>query len=179
MNHKYRYIACGSAKLADKVCDFRLVSAKALSSDDPRESLVIRIQIPYDMELTKYSCDSYSTTTDERLLKDLHGTVLAKLNGRYVKVECKEGQSLIDIEKQLEENGYSITKQGYLDKEHRLKYIQEFNDRLDEIRDKAKEFKARLDENPAYADDLKYQDNEVLVEIIKQYLSEKTGRPIF
>ena len=44
---------------------------------------------------------------------------------------------------------------------------------------KAKELKLQLDNNPiVYADNLKYQDADVLVEMLKLYAGEKYGREI-
>lgn len=53
------------------------------------------------------------------------------------------------------------------------------NEANKEMKRKAKELKVQLDNNPiAYADNLKYQDADVLVEMLKLYASEKYGREI-
>lgn len=69
-----RYILCGVVAGTDKISDFRLIAANNMTSD--YKSTAIRVNIPDDMELTKYSCDPYSTTRDERTLDELGYDVL-------------------------------------------------------------------------------------------------------
>ncbi len=71
---RYRYIFCGVASPNDPISDFRLVSA-VIASYFMDERTCIRVEIPSDLELEKYSCDDYSTTYDQRTLKDLHAVV--------------------------------------------------------------------------------------------------------
>lgn len=74
-NKKYRYIWCGGCYIDDKISNYRLISSKTNSC--------IQVEIPDDMELNKYSCDSYSTTYDERLIKDLNPQAIIYVNNRY------------------------------------------------------------------------------------------------
>lgn len=76
---RYRYILTGNVYPDDPVCHFRLVAATNLRSVSTYE--MIRITIPDDMELSKLSCDAYSTTDDPRLLRELEATPLVKVNG--------------------------------------------------------------------------------------------------
>jgi hypothetical protein len=66
---KYRYILCGVVFGTDKISDFRLIGASNMKSD--YKHVAIRVNIPDDLKLEKWSCDSYSTTTDDRTLDEL------------------------------------------------------------------------------------------------------------
>ena len=78
---KYRYISCGIAKSTDKISDFRLIGGNQLF---PEERVVLRVVIPDDLKLSKYSCDSYSTTEDPRTLEELGCDVMIRINGRWI-----------------------------------------------------------------------------------------------
>ena len=78
---KYRYISCGIAKSTDKISDFRLISGSQLF---PQERVVLRVIIPDDLKLSKYSCDSYSTTEDSRTLEELGCDIMVKVNGKWI-----------------------------------------------------------------------------------------------
>ena len=54
---RYRYIFCGLVKPTDPISNFRLVSA--VTAANMMESRnCIRVEIPADLELKKYSCYS-------------------------------------------------------------------------------------------------------------------------
>ncbi|MCY7865942.1 hypothetical protein MOB78_12695 [Bacillus spizizenii] len=75
MRKRYRYITNGLAIGENKLSDFRLIAANSIKpSYDGAAAL--RVNIPSDVELTKYSCDSYSTTEDERTLDELGYDIL-------------------------------------------------------------------------------------------------------
>ena len=76
---RYRYIGCGATRLEGSISDYRL-----LSNRNYMGSSCIRVEIPDDMELIKYSYDSYSTTGDRRLIKDLKPCAMICKNGRWV-----------------------------------------------------------------------------------------------
>ncbi len=78
---KYRYISCGIAKSTDKISDFRLIGGSQLF---PEERVVLRVVIPDDLKLSKYSCDNYSTTEDPRTLEELGCDVMIRINGRWI-----------------------------------------------------------------------------------------------
>lgn len=78
---KYRYISCGIAKSTDKISDFRLIGRSQLF---PEERVVIRVIIPDDLKLSKYSCDNYSTTEDSRTLEELGCDIMVKVNGKWI-----------------------------------------------------------------------------------------------
>ena len=78
---KYRYIGCGIAKSTDKISDFRLIGGNQLF---PEERVVLRVAIPDDLKLSKYSCDNYSTTEDPRTLEELGCDVMIRINGRWI-----------------------------------------------------------------------------------------------
>ena len=78
---KYRYIGCGIAKSTDKISDFRLIGGSQLF---PENRVVLRVVIPDDLKLSKYSCDNYSTTEDPRTLEELGCDVMIRINGRWI-----------------------------------------------------------------------------------------------
>lgn len=77
---KYRYIGCGIAKSTDRISDFRLIGGSQLLE----ERVVLRVIIPDDLKLSKYSCDNYSTTEDTRTLEELGCDVMVWINGRWI-----------------------------------------------------------------------------------------------
>lgn len=73
--NRYRYITCGVATPKDKVSDFRLIAQNKVGF----ASQAFRIAIPDDMVLTKYDCDPYSITEDDRTLAQLHCVPVVKI----------------------------------------------------------------------------------------------------
>lgn len=67
---RYRYITCGLILEKDKISDFRLLAANNVKPNYHNFS-AIKVEIPEDMKLSKWSCDSYSTTNDQRTLGEL------------------------------------------------------------------------------------------------------------
>lgn len=67
---RYRYILCGLVKGTDKISDFRLIAANNVKPEY-HEDGAIKVEIPEDMVLEKWSCDPYSTTRDARTLDEL------------------------------------------------------------------------------------------------------------
>lgn len=76
---RYRYIGCGQTKVEDCIRYYRLLSNRNYMGGS-----CIRVEIPDDMKLEKYSCDSYSTTEDERLIKDLNPCAMIYRNGKWI-----------------------------------------------------------------------------------------------
>lgn len=76
--NRYRYITNGTASPYDSLDNFRLVSGNKLYG----EVDVIRVEIPENIKLDKFICDSYSTTDDKTALKDLNPKVVIRVNGR-------------------------------------------------------------------------------------------------
>lgn len=72
---RYRYITNGIVLGEDKICDFRLIAGNNIKADY-NGATAIRVVIPEDLELEKWSCDPYSTTDDERTLDELGYDVL-------------------------------------------------------------------------------------------------------
>lgn len=72
---RYRYILCGTVLGGDKIGGYRLIAGNNIKPEFDME-LAIRVRIPDDLELTKYSCDPYSTTDDKRTLEELGYDVL-------------------------------------------------------------------------------------------------------
>ena len=72
---RYRYILNGSATGGMKICDFRLIGGNNIKPNY-NEASALRVEIPDDLKLCKFSCDSYSTTSDERTLNELGYDIL-------------------------------------------------------------------------------------------------------
>lgn len=72
---RYRYVLNGTALGKDKISDFRLIAGNNITSPYDGET-ALRVNIPDDLILTKYRCDPYSTTRDERTLEELGYDVL-------------------------------------------------------------------------------------------------------
>ena len=77
MKKRYRYITSGVVKATDKVSDYRLIGINQVYG----MSDFIRIEIPDDLKLEKWSCDCYSTTEDERTVAEFNPTVMIRVNG--------------------------------------------------------------------------------------------------
>lgn len=72
---RYRYVLSGTALGTDKISDFRLVAANNIKPSYNGES-ALRVNIPDDLILEKLSCDTYSTTDDNRILDELGYDIL-------------------------------------------------------------------------------------------------------
>ena len=79
MGKRYRYITCGLVSPDEHVNKFRLIGSSNLAGDDG-----IRIELPDDIKLEKWSCDSYSTTEDERTIRELNPVVMVRINNKLV-----------------------------------------------------------------------------------------------
>lgn len=110
---RYRYILCGVVNMDDPVSNYRLIGASAIHG----ECDMIRIEIPDDMELEKWSCDNYSTTSDKRLVKDFNPIMLVKINKRwYKKPELNNCQPHL-VHEVMEDLGFRpVFHYGYLNK---------------------------------------------------------------
>ncbi len=73
---RYRYITCGTCSPTDPVSNYRLISGTSMA----HMSDGVRIEIPEDMKLEKWSYDCYSTTDDKRLIKNLNPKVMIRIN---------------------------------------------------------------------------------------------------
>lgn len=176
MRKRYRYISCGAATHTDKISKFRLIGGNQLI----HKISVIRVEIPNDLKLTKYSCDNYSTTDDARTLDELGCDIMVRINGKFaIRNDLKRVQ-LGDIGEELRnEKLYIITPEGYMDMNHYREYLNKLDEKTTKRKQRARKLKDQLDSNPAYVDYLKNQDSDVLVEVIKMYVSEKHKREIW
>ena len=89
---RYRYIWNGGAKGDHRISDYRLIGNASYCND-----VVIRVNIPSDLELTKYTCDSYSTTRDQRTLDELGYDILLWKNRKWVKHNELKGKTPSEI----------------------------------------------------------------------------------
>lgn len=89
---RYRYITNGSCTPDSPVSSFRLASHVEISRLTLYAGRVFyRIEVPTDMQLTKYSCDNYSTTDDQRKIRDLNPVrIIVTWNGRWRKLRDEE-----------------------------------------------------------------------------------------
>ncbi|MGD1416467.1 hypothetical protein [Bacillus stercoris] len=78
---RYRYISNGCVLGKDKICSYRLIAKNNIKASY-NGAIAIRVNIPEDLELTKYSCDPYSTTDDERTIDELGYDVLIWNEGK-------------------------------------------------------------------------------------------------
>lgn len=76
---KYRYILSGGVRMGDRVRDYRLIGGRNAG----HAASMMRIPVD-DIELTKYSCDCYSTTRDTRTLRELGAELLIRINWQLV-----------------------------------------------------------------------------------------------
>lgn len=67
---RYRYITNGTVVGSDPITHFRLIAGNNMSVPY-HGATALRVRIPKDLQLTKYSCDPYSTTNDKRTLDEL------------------------------------------------------------------------------------------------------------
>ncbi|MFQ1027656.1 hypothetical protein JDW21_19205 [Bacillus subtilis] len=78
---RYRYILNGCVLGEDKISDYRLIAGNNIKPSYNGE-VAIRVNIPDDLELTKYSRDPYSTTHDKRTIDELGYDVLIWNEGK-------------------------------------------------------------------------------------------------
>lgn len=72
---KYRYVLCGLVSGSDKISDFRLIASNNIKPSYNGDS-ALRVNIPDDLKLTKWTRDAYSTTNDNRTLDELGYDIL-------------------------------------------------------------------------------------------------------
>lgn len=173
MTYRYRYIASGLARFSDPISQFRLLSANQLNGIHTHS--VIRVKIPDGVPL--YKDDGYSECPDSRTLEDLGCDILVRINGHYKVRNDLKHLSLSEIGDWLSNNGYFITFNGYTDKIGYKKWMKQLEEKYIERHNYAVEMKAKMEENPAYISYLT-SDPATLQEIIKLYVSEKTGKLI-
>lgn len=82
---RIRFILSGLADPAEPIRNFRLVAASRL--DVKYHHTALRVVLPVDLELTKYSCDPYSTTEDQRTLRQLSAIPIVKVNGKWIAMQ--------------------------------------------------------------------------------------------
>lgn len=171
MNYRYRYIASGLARFSDPISQFALLSANQLNGIHTHS--VIRVKIPDGVPL--YKDGEYSECPDSRTLEDLGCDILVRINGHYKVRNDLKHLSLSEIGDWLSNNGYFITFNGYTDKIGYKKWMKQLEEKYIERHNYAVEMKTKMEENPAYISCLT-SDPATLQEIIRLYVSEKTGK---
>ena len=177
MAKRYRYISNGSARPSDQICKFRLIGGNQLKSLDCRFADVIRVAIPDDMVLEKWSCDSYSTTDDSRTFEELNYDIVVRINeGMVVRNDLKPEKStdriLDGISSALEAEGYRLTNEGYLDKQRYAAYRKAIRDAAEARYKQAEELKVQLDNHKCSVSDLTNIEKDVILEVLEMYIDE-------
>ena len=95
---RYRYITNGTVVGSDPIGDYRLIGA-ARKLEAYHGATALRICIPKDLMMTKYTCDSYSTTEDPRTIDELGYDFMVRddVKGRWVIRNEFKGQRPCDI----------------------------------------------------------------------------------
>lgn len=95
---RYRYISSGIAVGSEKIRNFRLIGGRNVKASYDGKA-VIRVCLPDDLIIEKWSCDSYSTTKDERTIEELEYDVLIwnESKGRWRIYNEYKGTKLCDI----------------------------------------------------------------------------------
>lgn len=174
MSKKYRYITNGSVTRESRICDFRLIGGNQLKSGDGRSSTAVRVQMPNNLKLEKWSCDNYSTTEDERTIDELGYDIVVRINGKLVvRNDLKEYDfgELSSILTQKE--SLYFTKEGYLDKPHYTDYLRRLDERNETIDQETERIINALDNKQCCVSDLKYIDTEVLLKVLNHYVNKK------
>lgn len=118
---RFRYILCGLVNYDGPISDYRLIGANNLND----AASCIRFKLPNNFHLTKYSCDSYSTTDDKRTLNEIGYDVLVKINGRWVVRNDLKGIQPHTIYKAMMKEGLSpVKKMGYMNHAQYKAYYQ-------------------------------------------------------
>lgn len=173
---KYRYIGNGHCKPTDKISDYRLIGGCKLNTLS--SSSYIRVHIPDDLMLEKWSCDEYSTTEDTRTIEELGYDIIVKIKGKW-KIMTDELQNIMpcDIHKYMHELGFYITKEhGYLSTKDYRKYQDDLQASIEKSIKDAKETKQQLDNGDVMVDMLEYLDKKQILRILRLYVGEHTGR---
>ena len=118
---RYRYILSGIVNTDESLSSYRLAGSNNICYSHS----ALRVNIPSDLKLDKLSCDSYSTTTDNRTIKELGYDVIIKINGKWVvRNDLKVVQTHEFNSKLIEEGMYTTNnKDGYMTKNRYNRYI--------------------------------------------------------
>jgi len=171
---RYRYILCGIVKEKDPISNYRLIGANLIAEHDS----VIRVNIPDDMKLEKWSCDCYSTTRDARTIETLGYDVLINFNGKWkIRNDLKVYQPH-EYHEILKKEGYNISKNGYLTSDEYVAYWDEMDKKNQERRENAKKLQHRLNNYECEARDLKHLPNEDLIAVLERYVSAERLKEI-
>lgn len=174
MRQKYRYILNGLVSPKSRICDYRLIAGNQLGEGDGRNSAAIRVCIPDDMKLEKWSCDDYSTTEDERTIEELGYDVVVRINGQFIVRNDLKKYEYHKLSTILQQNeGLYLTTEGYLDKEHYRDYMNRLDEKIETVRQKSEQIINELNNQKCSVDNLKYVSADILIEVLKFYIKER------
>lgn len=173
MRQIYRYITASSVKPSSRICDYKLIGGNQLSNDDGRDSIVIRVRVPDDMKIEKLSCDSYSTTEDERTIEELGYDILVRINGQLIvrndlKGYTRDEQSSILTEKE----GLYLTKDGYVSRERYKEYLKRIQEESIKKEHETERIINELDNKQCDVHDLEYVQKSILLNVLKHYVAK-------
>lgn len=77
---KTRYILNGGTKPDDEIAGYRLICGSYAKDFELGNAVKVEVT---NIELEKWGCDSYSTTDDNTLIKDLNPKCMVVLNGKW------------------------------------------------------------------------------------------------
>lgn len=175
---RYRYIIDKNASGDKHINEFCLFSKKELNRFDIR-NVAIRIQITDDLKFTKYSCDTYATTNDTRLINEFSYDVVVKFNGIWK--ACKEYQNvgINDVTTKLDTEYCKALNIGYVTKEQYKNYHEKLQEKIDSEWKKAEALKKELKTRPYCIDEYRHIETNILLKLIQLYATEdyKKGQP--
>jgi len=171
---RYRYILCGVVNAMDPISDYRLIGANEINE----HSSAIRVNIPYDVKLSKYRCDCYSTTSDTRTLETLGYDVLVNFNGIWkIRNDLKVYQPH-EYHEILKKEDYYVSKNGFLTKDEYNAYLDEIDKKNQERTANAKKLQQQLNDYECEARDLEYLSKEELIAVLERYVIDERIRRI-
>lgn len=116
---RYRYITSGIVDTNGPISNYRLIASNNLGNSHS----AIRVRIPTDLKLIKYSCDPYSTTEDKRTINQLGYDIIIKLNGKWVVKNDLKGNQQHTFHEILRQQSLYVTLEGYMTLDKYEKYL--------------------------------------------------------
>lgn len=84
MGKRYRYIAASAIMPRDRICKFRLFSAKYLNVVGKNNHILVRVELPDNVKMLKDLFGTYTQTNDIRRIMDFNYDVIVRINRKWV-----------------------------------------------------------------------------------------------